>query len=64
MTFTACLAPSALVALMLTSTLAFGEACDVNTRPASAGVPVVQTHTCFEYKGMPAGSNSRAGITA
>ena len=36
--------------------LAFGEACDVTTRPASSQVPVVQTHICYEYTGMPPGS--------
>lgn len=36
--------------------VAWGEACDVTQRPGAAQVPVVQSHTCFEYKGMPAGA--------
>ncbi|MFJ4145275.1 hypothetical protein [Pseudomonas sp. NPDC089734] len=36
--------------------IAWGQACDVITRPASEQVPVIQTHTCHEYKGMPEGA--------
>ncbi|MBX8550572.1 hypothetical protein K5D68_13310 [Pseudomonas cichorii] len=36
--------------------MALGQACDVVTRPASAQVPVVQPHICYEYKGMPEGA--------
>lgn len=44
------------VASCLVCGLAFGEACEVTTRPASPEVPVVQTHICYEYKGMPTGA--------
>jgi hypothetical protein len=44
------------LAACLASPLAFGEACDVTTRPASSQVPVVQPHICYEYRGMPPGS--------
>ncbi len=37
-------------------TLAWGEACEVRTEQASAQVPVVQTHICYQYQGMPPGS--------
>ena len=47
---------SGFLACSMTGTLAFGEACDVTTRPGSQQVPIVQTHICYEYKGMPAGS--------
>ncbi|MCV4283495.1 hypothetical protein [Pseudomonas capsici] len=36
--------------------MALGQACDVVTRPASAQVPVVQPHICYEYKGVPEGA--------
>lgn len=36
--------------------LAWAEACDVTTRPGSTQIPVVEPHTCFEYRDMPPGS--------
>ncbi|CAN7417588.1 MULTISPECIES: hypothetical protein [Pseudomonas] len=33
--------------------LAAAEGCDVLTRSQSAAVPVVETHSCYEYEGMP-----------
>lgn len=37
----------------LSPTLAFAQGCDVMTRSQSPSVPVVETHTCYEYEGMP-----------
>jgi hypothetical protein len=34
-------------------TLAFAEGCDVLTRSQSPSVPVVESHSCYEYEGMP-----------
>lgn len=44
------------VVACLSCSLAFGEGCDVTSRPASPQVPVVQTHICYEYKGMAPGA--------
>lgn len=33
--------------------LAFAEGCDVLTRSQSPAVPVVESHSCYEYEGMP-----------
>ncbi|HEX8596674.1 MAG TPA: hypothetical protein VF682_25845 [Pseudomonas sp.] len=38
------------------SAMAWGEACQVSTRAASEGLPVVQAQTCYEYKGVPPGA--------
>lgn len=46
----------ALLTSCMCCSFAWGEACDVTQRAASAQVPVVQTHTCFEYKGMQPGA--------
>lgn len=48
--------PAIVLILCLASPWARGEACDVVTRPASEQVPLVQTHICYEYRGMPEGS--------
>ncbi|WP_085694090.1 MULTISPECIES: hypothetical protein [unclassified Pseudomonas] len=32
------------------------QGCDVLTRSSSASVPAVETHSCYEYEGMPAGA--------
>jgi hypothetical protein len=37
-------------------TLAAAEGCDVLTRSESPSVPVVETHSCYEYEGMPVNS--------
>ena len=37
----------------LSPTLAFAQGCDVITRSQSPSVPVVETHSCYEYEGMP-----------
>ncbi|MHC8343706.1 hypothetical protein [Pseudomonas sp. RT6P73] len=37
----------------LSPTLVFAEGCDVLTRSQSPSVPVVESHTCYEYEGMP-----------
>jgi hypothetical protein len=29
------------------------QGCDVLTRSQSPSVPVIETHTCYEYEGMP-----------
>jgi hypothetical protein len=48
-----------LLVLLLTSLAASGvwaEACVVDTRAQSASVPMVEGKSCYEYKGVPAGS--------
>lgn len=40
----------------LLNSVAWGEACRVSTRAGGQGIPVVQAQTCYEYKGVPAGS--------
>lgn len=40
----------------LSPTLVFAEGCDVLTRSQSASVPVVESHSCYEYEGMPVNS--------
>jgi hypothetical protein len=37
----------------LSPSLAFAQGCDVVTRSQSPSVPVVETHSCYEYEGMP-----------
>ena len=37
----------------LSPTLVFAEGCDVLTRSQSPSVPVVESHSCYEYEGMP-----------
>ena len=36
--------------------LAYAEGCDVLTRSQSASIPVVESHSCYEYEGMPVNS--------
>jgi hypothetical protein len=36
--------------------LAFAEGCDVLTRSQSPSIPVVESHSCYEYEGMPVNS--------
>ncbi|MCF4994738.1 hypothetical protein GIW70_06360 [Pseudomonas syringae] len=33
--------------------LAMAEGCDVLTRSSSPSVPAVETHSCYEYEGVP-----------
>ncbi|GFM66832.1 hypothetical protein PSCICJ_29500 [Pseudomonas cichorii] len=56
MTLRLCVAPAMALAGCLLCEMALGQACDVVTRPASAQVPVIQPHICYEYKGMPEGA--------
>ncbi|WP_232924754.1 hypothetical protein [Pseudomonas cichorii] len=56
MTLRLCVTPAMTLAGCLLCEMALGQACDVVTRPASAQVPVVQPHICYEYKGMPEGA--------
>ncbi|BCX68704.1 hypothetical protein LAB08_R33460 [Pseudomonas izuensis] len=42
-----------LLLVSLGPTLVFAEGCDVLTRSQSPSVPVVETHSCYEYEGMP-----------
>jgi hypothetical protein len=37
-------------------TLVFAEGCDVLTRSQSPSVPVIESHSCYEYEGMPVNS--------
>ena len=37
----------------LSPTLVMAESCDVQTRSQSPSVPVVESHSCYEYDGMP-----------
>jgi hypothetical protein len=37
----------------LSPALAMAESCDVLTRSQSPSVPVVESHSCYEYDGMP-----------
>ncbi|KIF56605.1 hypothetical protein NX10_22830 [Pseudomonas fluorescens] len=37
-------------------TCVMAEGCDVQTRSSSASVPAVETHSCYEYEGMPVDS--------
>ncbi|BCD88427.1 hypothetical protein PSm6_48340 [Pseudomonas solani] len=45
-----------LLAACLASPLALADACQVETHPVSRQVPGVETETCYEYSGMPAGA--------
>lgn len=48
-----------LLVLLLTSlspAWAMAEGCDVQTRSQSPSVPVVESHSCYEYEGMPVNS--------
>jgi len=38
---------------MLGSGVSLGAACDVQTRSQSASVPSVESHTCYQFTGMP-----------
>jgi len=40
----------------LSPALAMAEGCDVQTRSQSPSVPAVESHTCYEYEGMPVNS--------
>lgn len=40
----------------LSPTLVFAEGCDVLTRSQSPSVPVIESHSCYEYEGMPVNS--------
>jgi hypothetical protein len=40
----ACASPTAVMA----------QGCDVTTRSQSQSVPVIESHSCYEYKGVPA----------
>ncbi|MBZ9781817.1 hypothetical protein K9857_09680 [Pseudomonas sp. REP124] len=45
-----------LLVLLITSlspTLALAQGCDVITRSQSPSVPVIESHTCYEYENMP-----------
>jgi hypothetical protein len=37
-------------------TCVMAEGCDVQTQSSSASVPAVETHSCYEYEGMPVNS--------
>jgi hypothetical protein len=34
-------------------TCVMAEGCDVQTQSSSASVPAIETHSCYEYEGMP-----------
>lgn len=40
----------------LASAGAWAQACQVSTQPASAGLKEITAQSCYEYRGMPAGS--------
>jgi hypothetical protein len=42
-----------LVIVSLSPALVMAQGCDVMTRSQSPSVPVVESHTCYEYEGMP-----------
>jgi hypothetical protein len=42
-----------LLAASLSPALAMAQGCDVITRSQSPSVPVIESHTCYEYEGMP-----------
>jgi len=42
-----------LVIVSLSPNLVMAQGCDVMTRSQSPSVPVVESHTCYEYEGMP-----------
>jgi hypothetical protein len=42
-----------LVIASLSPALAMAQGCDVITRSQSPSVPVIESHTCYEYEGMP-----------
>jgi len=37
-------------------TCVMAEGCDVQTQSSSASVPSVESHSCYEYEGMPVNS--------
>jgi hypothetical protein len=37
----------------LSPALAMAQGCDVTTRSQSSSVPVIESHSCYEYEGMP-----------
>ncbi|MHC8314515.1 hypothetical protein [Pseudomonas sp. LB3P31] len=42
-----------LLLVSLSPGLAMAQGCDVTTRSQSPSVPVVESHICYEYEGMP-----------
>ncbi len=42
--------------LALIPSLALAQGCDVSIRSQSASVPVIDSHTCYQFEGMPADS--------
>ncbi|MGY2187511.1 hypothetical protein [Pseudomonas sp. MAG733B] len=40
----------------LSPALAIAEGCDVITRSQSPSVPVIESHSCYEYENMPVGA--------
>ncbi len=45
-----------LLIVCLCPTWAMAQGCDVKTRSQSPSVPVIETHSCYEYEGMPVDS--------
>jgi hypothetical protein len=37
----------------LSPALAMAQGCDVTTRSQSSAIPVIESHSCYEYEGMP-----------
>jgi hypothetical protein len=37
----------------LSPALAMAQGCDVITRSQSSAIPVIESHSCYEYEGMP-----------
>lgn len=42
-----------MVIALLSPSLALAQGCDVVTRAESASVPAIETHSCYEFEGMP-----------
>ncbi|WP_223569976.1 hypothetical protein [Pseudomonas sp. BF-R-26] len=45
-----------LLIVCLCPTWVMAQGCDVKTRSQSPSVPVIETHSCYEYDGMPVDS--------
>lgn len=45
-----------LLIVSLSPTLVIAEGCDVITRSQSPSVPVIESHSCYEYENMPVGA--------
>jgi len=43
-----------LVAVCVNPAAVMAQGCDVSTRSQSQSVPEIETHSCYEYKGVPA----------